>query len=353
MFFCQENLGNVVLRNLSSSAFDEIDIISGYVGVGPVAELKDKLSTCKIKAVVIYGMYGVDGISEPLHEGLKKLNGGDVRILYANTPIHSKCYVFKRNGRVKYALEGSANFTISGMFTSFKESLTEVRGNDLDTVGAYVASILENSIPCDSTQIIANEISTFRVVTPANAGSDAIRSITSTLPICRMFLCDPNTGEIPKKSGLNWGFQGGHGSVSKDDAYIAIHADYIDRFPTMFPKKQSRPLRSEVGSEGRASRENDAIEIIWDDGRVMRGLLEGSFPHEGIKYPKQISSFPSKAELGLYLRQRLGVKSGTLVTKNDLDLYGRRSINVSLIGDGIYYFDFKKPFAQEKQDSTS
>jgi hypothetical protein len=53
-------------------------------------------------------------------------------------------------------------------------------------------------------------------------------------------------------------------------------------------------------------RNNDSVEIIWDDGLIMEGLLEGSQPINEIIYPKkQISSFPVKAELGIYIRNRI------------------------------------------------
>jgi hypothetical protein len=87
-------------------------------------------------------------------------------------------------------------------------------------------------------------------------------------------------------------------------------------------------------------RHNDSIEIIWDDGLTMEGLLEGSQPVEGVIYPKQISSFPIKAELGEYIRTRIGVPLGQPVRRHHLERYGRTDIEVSLLGDGVYKFDF-------------
>jgi hypothetical protein len=72
----------------------------------------------------------------------------------------------------------------------------------------------------------------------------------------------------------------------------------------------------------------------------MEGLLEGSQPVEGAIYPKQISSFPVKAELGEYIRNRIGVPLGQPVRKHHLERYGRTDIEVSLLGDGVYKFDF-------------
>lgn len=80
------------------------------------------------------------------------------------------------------------------------------------------------------------------------------------------------------------------------------------------------------------------------DGTKMTGLLEGSVvkKEDGktVLYPKQISSSPQKSILGEYIRKRLGVEKEEPITMKDLDKYGRTSIDVSLLGEGIYYFDF-------------
>ena len=96
----------------------------------------------------------------------------------------------------------------------------------------------------------------------------------------------------------------------------------------------------------------------------MQMLLEGTQTIDDVYYPKQISTYKSKKELGLYLRKRIGDKIGMdlvipvdskdefrnnidiykdkLINKEMLDRYGRSSINIKLIGEGTYYFDFSE-----------
>ena len=93
-------------------------------------------------------------------------------------------------------------------------------------------------------------------------------------------------------------------------------------------------------NNGRPHRHNDSVEVIWDDGTTMECLFEGNQEDNGIVYPKQIASAPSKSLLGEYLRFRIGVPSGARVTRRDLNRYGRDYISVSLQAEGIYYFDF-------------
>ena len=117
--------------------------------------------------------------------------------------------------------------------------------------------------------------------------------------------------------------------MTPGDACIRIGAENVRNYTMFFPAKQA---------------ENHSVEVLWDDGTLMTCLLEGSQPIkvDGVeaKYPKQISSFPNKRTMGQYLRKRLGVPEGQRVTMADLVKYGRDTVDVSLQGEGIYYFDF-------------
>ncbi|MGN1066046.1 MAG: hypothetical protein ACI4QC_11595, partial [Thermoguttaceae bacterium] len=86
--------------------------------------------------------------------------------------------------------------------------------------------------------------------------------------------------------------------------------------------------------------------VIWDDGTEMTILLEGSRGRKDddgnkVWYPKQIASCPKKAELGMYIRDRVGIPEGKAITYDDLIRYGRDTISISLQGEGVYYFDFQ------------
>lgn len=97
------------------------------------------------------------------------------------------------------------------------------------------------------------------------------------------------------------------------------------------------------GTQAKKQRQNDEIELIWDDGTIMAGLLEQNINYNGMLYPKAICSSHSKAELGLYLRQRLGVPPTHRITRQDLESYGRTDVSISLQSEGVYYLDFSVP----------
>ena len=108
-------------------------------------------------------------------------------------------------------------------------------------------------------------------------------------------------------------------------------------------KNNRKKSREAITNDG--AYDPDVCSIIWDDGTSMTGLLEGSVTKtdengQKVLYPKQVSTTPRKAILGKYLRERMGIPEGRAITITDFERYGRKTIDVSLQGEGIYYFDF-------------
>lgn len=139
------------------------------------------------------------------------------------------------------------------------------------------------------------------------------------MPILELY--SVRDGEVPKRSGLNWCFANAH--VKPEDAYIALTTLFFKNNPNFFPT---------LGS---------IINVEWDDGVKMHCLLEATQIINGVAYPKQISTYKEKSELGHYIRQRIGVSANHVITLNDLDNYGRNDIDVTcLTRNRDYYFDF-------------
>lgn len=313
-----ENLEEIIFHRHQIYNSDELVVISGYLGPKPVARLEE----LPFNSRVIYGMYGAEGIKPSLHGSLLEIQNSvqNLNIFYSNIPVHSKCYVWRRNGEIIHALIGSANFSVNGLTTPFREVLAETTFDTFRPLNDYISHIFNNSISCLEVNIVDVKHANIRI------GGD----------ICSVSLLGKE-GEVQNFAGLNWG-QNPKNHTTPNDAYIAIRSSHIRDYPHIFPPKQLNPLHQ--NSRGRVQRHNDSIEIIWDDGITMEGLLEGSQPIEGVVYPKQISSFPVKAELGEYIRNRIGVPNGQPVRRHHLEAYGRLDIAISLISDGIYQFDF-------------
>ena len=165
--------------------------------------------------------------------------------------------------------------------------------------------------------------------------------LSATMPL---YLVDKNSMKkyVPLKSGLNWGNQSGN--VKKEEnggmeSYIKISAGHIDNYPLLFP-----PLSiSRKNDDSKSTRNNDTIDIIWDDGVVMTCLLSGKGTKRNNRfYPKQITSTGEggNSTLGEYLRKRMNLPERHVITYTDLQTYGRDNIELTYIQEGVYSADF-------------
>ena len=327
-----KNLDKTVLEMLhNTTSSNNIVIVSGYVGYQTIKMLCEQC--CDVRITVVYGMYGSERISQPLHLALMEVQRqySNITILYSTIPVHSKIYTWNCDAKIEKALVGSANFSISGMMNDYKEVLSDVEQDTYSTLKEYCDYVLSKAISCNDAEV------KFQKVFKASGHSKLVQPLLAK-NVCRATLLDRN-GMVSKKSGLNWELSNGH--VSEGDAYIRITSNYIKLFPSLFPPKKYVGMDNPL-SNGKKNRENDEVELIWDDGEKMIGLLEGQQTKtiNGLVYPKQLSTSPSKSILGKYLRKRLGVDLNHTITKSDLLRYGRTSIDISLVGEGIYYLDF-------------
>ena len=327
-----KNLDKTVLEMLhNTTSSNNIVIVSGYVGYQTIKMLCEQC--CDVRITVVYGMYASERISQPLHLALMEVQRqySNITILYSTIPVHSKIYTWNCDAKIEKALVGSANFSISGMMNDYKEVLSDVEQDTYSTLKEYCDYVLSKAISCNDAEV------KFQKVFKASGHSKLVQPLLAK-NVCRATLLDRN-GMVSKKSGLNWGLSNGH--VSEGDAYIRITSNYIKLFPSLFPPKKYVGMDNPL-SNGKKNRENDEVELIWDDGEKMIGLLEGQQTKtiNGLVYPKQLSTSPSKSILGKYLRKRLGVDLNHTITKSDLLRYGRTSIDISLVGEGIYYLAF-------------
>lgn len=336
-----EGLEEIIFHRHEIIDCNELFVLSGYVGPNPISRCRE----LPFKTTVVYGMYGSEGIRRGLHTQLIKesLENRNLQILYSTIPVHSKLYCWMKDGKVVHALIGSANFSVSGLTAPYKETLAETTRDTFSVLDKYLKEVQRNSIVCADAVVKENRKRHSSEETADDKDQD----------ICSLKLYSTKGKiEVQAKHGLNWCLS--EANVSEGDACIAIPVECLRKYPQLFPEKLSTP--SDQGQiQKRGHRHNDNIEIIWDDGTRMQGLLEGTQyrTEDGVKkpYPKQIASTPKKSILGKYLRKRLGVDLKHRITLEDLDRYGRRTVDVSLQGEGIYYFDFSVDEKTEEKRS--
>lgn len=304
---------------------DELIIISGYLGPSPI----DRLIELPFKTFVLGGMY-TKGIDKYLLSSLNnsKTKNPNLYLSFSTIEVHSKIYVWKKNGKILTALIGSANFSANGLRTDLRETLAVANRGTYPALDAYLKLVIENSVKQPNIKEKRTEMKC-----PPTLEKDKILKISYDIPLFKEAKSGVKT--VPKASGLNWGLSKGH--VALGDAYIKI-PNYIINDKQGLIKAFDPTYQNLLSNKKRSS---DPVELIWDDGTVMEASLEGKqIGINGLDYPKQLASFGSKKILGLYLRKRLGVSIDHEITMDDLKAYGRDYVTLSLIDDGIYHCDF-------------
>lgn len=105
-------------------------------------------------------------------------------------------------------------------------------------------------------------------------------------------------GNIPKKSGINQMHSVGH--VCDYDAYIPIRKAVRDSSHLTIPDNGT------------------IVDVIWDGNQTMEMMFESSkIGTDGVA--QQLASTPERSTLGKYLRTEMGLKTGTRISKKQID----------------------------------
>jgi hypothetical protein len=331
-----DNLFESVLLHTSHLDCDTLVVVSGY-STAPIIyrhfEAVEDLRR-ELKIEVIVGMGVQDGIRRSTHEQFKKLvveRAGDFHCKYITTPppIHSKLYIWLKNGVPAYAYSGSANYSSQGFNGSIQGNLL----SSVDPVTAfdYYNNLLSLSHSCDDQGIeslvkIYDEVGAFRAgvtvtapqrsastVTPGTASAGAVLpALLSDLEKVTLSLLEKRTGETPTKSGLNWGQRPGR---EPNQAYINVPAE-IGR-SDFFPDRKV-PF---------------TVLPIEDPGNpflCVRAQDNG----------KAIETFENNSLMGRYFRNRLGLSDGAYVDKDDLYNYGRTDVTFYKLDEETFIMNF-------------
>ncbi|MFH1333194.1 MAG: restriction endonuclease PLD domain-containing protein [archaeon] len=315
-----KNLSNLIF-SVPTEFVDELIIISGYLGPSQV-ETSLRLG---INVRILYGMVASQGISKPFHESFCNLDGENrnLEIFYslAGKEVHSKCYIWRYKGKIIKALIGSANFTNSGLNTPNKEILIDVDKNEFEALSEYIKLIFSSErIEKCTNHSLKTKIKAIASYLQTDPSEIIIAKEGEIIKTIRLSLLD-RSGEVPKKSGLNWGHS--DGNVKPNDAYIKISKGALRT--TFFKPKDAKQT---------------PIDAVWDDGETMAIFEEGNQKYDGTTFPKQLASAKSKEIMGKYLRKRLKVPLDHKITLKDLKKYGRTHIDVTITAPNSYYLDF-------------
>lgn len=297
---------------------NQLYIVAGYATPNMASWLIKNIDRPAEEAIdirLIVGMVPYDGLSISVHNGFQELtreelpaavNSFSCSYVIDYNPVHTKLYIWAKDDVPVCAFSGSANFTQ----TAFSAKRCEMM-NSCDPIQAmdYFHEVERNSIYCNHAEVEEHIIlhPTHPVL---DRESHPIRTFESEqIPSVSLSLLTHN-GETGQRSGINWGQRK---SRNPNEAYI--------------------PLPIQIARSGFFPLEKNHFTVVTDDGHTLILRVEQ-------QNDKAITTPLSNAQLGEYLRNRLGVANGAYVWRQDLLNYGRTDITFYKLDDEQYYMDF-------------
>lgn len=310
-------------------------IITGYTDVGRISshliELKDGIQEGRyangIKIELILGMAKSNGLSRKKHEMINQVLGElnsvigmpKIKCFYvvAGNPVHSKVYIWSDGREVKCAYCGSANYSLNalGKKSRQREYMEEC---DASEAMKYYRKIKKDCIECNNEVKVEECInfSTFEAGTHEhvedhldfeNLSFEYFEKKKPIDTITVSLLKSARAGnDVGYGSGINWGIRPNGTKRNPNQAYIPYNK--VDRKNGFFPDKRKKgekncPIFKVVTKEKGAF--------------YMRVAQQGE---------KALQTPQSNAILGVWLREILRLESGTFITKQMLEEYGKTKV---------------------------
>jgi hypothetical protein len=322
-----------VLTNPANDA-NELFIVTGYASASFAEQHLRELNDERVNLII--------GMPEKRSDHLRFLelhdhyeDRFDGYYLTGSPPVHSKLYGWFNHAEPVVGYSGSANYSHNG-FTPDKQinqmvetSPGEIRKFYGELIGRCVRM---REYEYDHSQMIG--------LSPIDSSSHeappgGVKWMLERQKVRISFL-ERNSGEVPTRSGLNWGIPDGTARrpfkptghpkfLRYDDAYLSLKKDTTrGRF---LPPKFS---------------------LVTDDGWTMDCITAQDDLKAIESNPKGLGN----AELGRYLRKRIGVvpnleselrpdgtRKGTLITKDDLIAYGRTDYTLEKLNEETFLLD--------------
>jgi len=272
----------------------------------------------KFSINLIVGMCPEDGIERTNHKALKNLQSKfgvefSCNYVVARPAVHSKVYAWFKDDHPIAGFVGSANYTKNAFSPSRREVLIE---HSPDSCKRYYDDLIGETANCEDERIPDLVVVFDRVYIRNGLREEGIGEAETAIPYniddlqkVALPLVD-RRGEVPKRSGLNWGQRDGR---ERNQAYINIPAD-IGR-SDFFPKIREQFM------------------VVTDDDKQMVCV-------RAQQNAKGIHTTFNNSLLGEYFRYRLGLSNGQFIVKEDLWKYGRTDVTFAKIDDENYYMDF-------------
>ena len=256
-------------------------------------------------------MYASDGVSRIDHDVFQALQNRhtrfECRYIEGRPPVHSKIYLWLREGQPYRAFVGSANYSRGAIFGRTRECLVQA---DEVALQPYVMDLVREATPCQAIEAVRYKT----ILDDVEVESEELDANLANLRKVRLPLTEGDKGlRVHARSGLNWGQRQNR---EPNQAYI--------------------PVPSKVAKSGFFPDRGDYFLIATDDGQSLECVIAQD-------NDKAVETPQDNSILGRYFRDRLGVLRGSSVNIDDLQRYGRHYVEVYLLPDGTYFMDFRRP----------
>lgn len=297
---------------------NELYIVAGYATPNMVSWFIKNLLCAPGKSInihLIVGMVPFDGLSVSVHNGFKALmtdelpssvNSFKCSYIFQNQPVHTKLYIWAKDGVPVCAFSGSANFTQSAFSSGRRELMNSC---DPQEALGYFQMIERDSIYCNHAEI-EEHITLYPAHEILDRENRPTKPFSGTdIPSVTLSLLS-RTGETGPRSGLNWGQRDGR---NPNEAYISLPAN--------------------VARSGFFPLEKNHFTVLTDDGHTLILRVEQ-------ENDKAITTPLCNAQLGEYFRNRLNLPNGAYIWKQDLINHGRTDVTFYKLDDEQFYMDF-------------
>jgi hypothetical protein len=322
------NFRNAVLFDPIKQGANNLKIVSGYathtMASWHITEIEAQ-GFNPINITLIVGMCKFDGISVSVHNGFNSLvsenrspRQSSLKCQYVvdGSPVHSKLYLWEKNGHPFLAFMGSVNYTQSAFSISRRELVVSC---DPGKAALYFDKIEADTMYCNHAEIEdkIRILPTHPVLQAEETPAMSVRGSGVQRVTLSLLARGDETGI---HSGLNWGQRSGR---EPNQAYIKL--------PIKIARTDFFPLEGNL-----SGKHNPHFSVLTDDGinLILRVEQQNN---------KAITTPLNNSLIGEYFRNRMGVANGAFVTRQDLENYGRTNVTFYKIGDEQdvqYFMDF-------------
>ncbi len=304
----RSNLYSSVLLDPCLNGADELYIVSGYASATftrrhIVDLLRQSGPSSKVNLIIGMPRKKTDhqGFLSLLDSHSENFRG----YYYAGRPsVHCKLYSWFEGDLPRDAFSGSANYSQYGFFE--ENQANQLTTDNPTEIRDYYNELLQSSVLIRDA--VVESIESYRRGGLSNSLSPGGIEWIEEDKVVRISFLSAD-GSVGERSGLNWGQREGR---EPNQSYLSI--------------------RKDARKEGFLPEKEFTFTMLTDSGNSLDCTVQ-----QGGR--KAVTTTDNNSILGSYIRQRLGVGDGSLISVEDLERYGRTDFVLSKIDDETFLFD--------------